>query len=280
MEVIKSIKKLRAELKKYRSDKKIGFVPTMGYFHEGHLSLMDKAKTESDIVVVSLYVNPTQFGPNEDLAVYPRDFERDEKLAKEHGVDIIFYPNNSEMYPDGYKTFVFTEDLSKKLCGKSRNNHFKGVTTIVAKLFNIIQPDIAVFGQKDHQQAIILQKMITDLNIPVKMIISPIIRETDGLAMSSRNKFLSKEARQEAKILFQALNEAKIAVENGELDSNILKMQITKKINQSTLANIEYVEIINNNDLNSVTGINSGTFAAVAVFYGKTRLIDNIILKN
>ena len=281
MKVIKTILELQKELNQYKiNNKKIGFVPTMGYFHEGHLSLMDKAKTESDIVVVSLYVNPTQFGPNEDLAVYPRDFERDEKLAKEHGVDIIFYPNNTEMYPDGYKTFVFTEDLSKKLCGKSRNNHFKGVTTIVAKLFNIIQPDIAVFGQKDHQQAIILQKMITDLNIPVKMIISPIIRETDGLAMSSRNKFLSKEARQEAKILFQALNEAKIAVENGELDSNILKMQITKKINQSTLANIEYVEIINNNDLNSVTGINSGTFAAVAVFYGKTRLIDNIILKN
>jgi len=278
MKVIKKIDELRRELKQYRNDKTIGFVPTMGYFHEGHLSLMDRAKAETDIVVVSLYVNPTQFGPNEDLAVYPRDFECDEQLAKEHGVDIIFYPDNDEMYPDGYKTYVYTEELSKKLCGKSRENHFKGVTTIISKLFNIVQPDVAVFGQKDHQQAIILERMVEDLNIPIKMIIAPIIREKDGLAMSSRNKYLSHEERKQSVILSLSLKAAKESVKKGETSAEIIKQQITSQINTSSLAKIDYIEIVNSKDLIDVKIIEKGTFAAVAVYYGKTRLIDNVVL--
>lgn len=280
MKVIKKIDELRAELKQYRHKKTIGFVPTMGYFHEGHLSLMDRAKAEADIVVVSLYVNPTQFGPNEDLDVYPRDFDRDERLAIEHGVDIMFYPDNSEMYPEGYKTYVYTEDLSRKLCGKSRANHFQGVTTIVTKLFNIVQPDIAVFGQKDHQQAIILQRMVDDLNIPVKMIVSPIVRESDGLAMSSRNKYLSQEERTQAVILSQSLKNAKKSVENGQTDATVIRQQIIDQIKTSPLAKIDYVEVVNTKDLNEVKTIEPGTFAAVAVFFGKTRLIDNVLLSD
>jgi pantoate--beta-alanine ligase len=279
LKVIKKIDELRAELNQYKNNKTIGFVPTMGYFHDGHLSLMDRAKKEADIVVVSLYVNPTQFGPNEDLDVYPRNFERDEKLAEEHGVDILFYPDNHEMYPHGYKTYVYTEDLSQKLCGKSRANHFRGVTTIVTKLFNIVQPDLAVFGQKDHQQAIIIQRMVKDLNMPIKIIVSPIIREKDGLAMSSRNKYLSKDERNQAVILYQSLQKAKKLVENGELDATILKEKIREEISTSSLAKIEYIEIINDKNLNSVEKIEAGTFAAVAVYFGKTRLIDNIVLR-
>ncbi len=278
MKTIKTIEALRKELALFRPDKTIGFVPTMGYFHDGHLSLMDQAKQECDIVVVSLYVNPTQFGPNEDLDVYPRDLDRDERLAKAHGVDIIFYPDNKEMYPEGYKTYVYTKELSRKLCGKSRENHFRGVTTIVAKLFNIVQPDVAIFGQKDHQQAIILQRMVTDLNIPVKLIIAPIIRESDGLAMSSRNKYLSPEERQQAVILSESLNQAKKTVENGEHSATTIKNQIIDTIKTAPLADIEYVEIINNKNLNTVDSIQPGTFAAVAVHFGNTRLIDNVIL--
>lgn len=251
----------------------------MGYFHKGHLSLMDRARDEADLVVVSIYVNPKQFGPNEDLEVYPRDFKRDEKLAIDHGVDIIFYPDNNEMYPEGFKTYVYTEDLSRKLCGKSRANHFRGVTTIVAKLFNIVRPDLAFFGQKDHQQAIILQRMVEDLNFPVKMIIAPIIREKDGLALSSRNKYLSPEERRQATVLYKALRRAKKLVEGGEESAAEIKKQITEKIETSPLANIEYVEIVNKKNLNAAETISKGTFAAVAVFYGQTRLIDNIILK-
>ncbi len=252
----------------------------MGYFHDGHLSLMDRARGETDIVVVSIYVNPTQFGPGEDLNVYPRDFKRDEKLAIDRGVSIIFYPDNNEMYPEGYRTYVYTEELSQKLCGKTRTNHFRGVTTIVTKLLNIVQPDLAVFGQKDHQQAIILQRMVKDLNIPVKLVIAPIVREKDGLAMSSRNKYLSPEERRQATVLYKALQRAKKLVEGGENSAAEIKQQIIDKIETSPLANIEYVEIINNKDLTAVKTITEGTFAAVAVFYGQTRLIDNIILKS
>lgn len=269
MKVIKTIEELRKELNQYRNNKTIGFVPTMGYFHEGHLSLMDRAKSEADIVVVSLYVNPTQFGPSEDLDVYPRDFERDEKLARDQGADIMFYPDNDEMYPQGFKTYVYTEDLSRKLCGKSRENHFRGVTTVVAKLFNIVQPNVAVFGQKDHQQAIILQRMVEDLNIPVRIIVAPIVRESDGLAMSSRNKYLSVEERKQAIVLSQSLKNAKNSVKNGQQSATIIKQQIMDQISGSSLAKIDYVEIINSKNLNDVNLIENGTFAAVAVYFGK-----------
>lgn len=279
MKIIKTIEELRSELGPYRQQRKtIGFVPTMGFFHEGHLTLMDRAKAESDVLVVSLYVNPTQFGPNEDLSVYPRDFERDEKMARERGVDILFYPDNSEMYPVGYKTFVYTKDLAKKLCGKSRENHFEGVTTIVTKLFNIVQPQVAVFGQKDHQQAIILQRIVTDLNIPVKIIVAPIVRENDGLAMSSRNQYLSSWEREQAVVLFQSLQKARESVRQGETSVTKIRNQIIAQISRSPLADIEYVEIVNPIDLERIAAITPGTFAALAVRFGKTRLIDNMVL--
>lgn len=279
MKVYHTIYDIRKELALFRSaGKTIGLVPTMGYFHEGHLSLMDVARKNCEIVVVSLFVNPTQFGPNEDLAKYPRDFERDEQMAKERGVDIIFYPDKDEMYPDPFLTYVMTEKLSGMLCGKSRPIHFRGVTTIVAKLFNIIQPDVAVFGRKDAQQAIIIKKMVADLNFPVEIIVAPIIRETDGLAMSSRNTYLSSEERRQAPIIYQALQKAIEMVRRGELDAGGVERSIRQQIETAPLARIEYIEIVNEKNLEPVKTIDPETFVAVAVRFGKTRLIDNVAL--
>ncbi len=277
MNIVKTISEIQKKIKKYKSEgKTVGFVPTMGFFHEGHLSLMDIAKEKCDIVVVSLFVNPTQFAPGEDLDIYPRNFERDEKLAISAGVDILFYPDLDEIYPKGYLTYIYTEQLSSILCGKFRKEHFQGVTTIVAKLFNIVQPNIAVFGQKDYQQAIIIKRMVRDLNFPIKIILGPIIRERDGIAMSSRNKYLSKEERDQAKIINIALKKAKEEFDSGIIEANIIKENIRKKIQTSDLARIEYIEIVNSVNLDSIKSVKSGTFAAVAVYYGKTRLIDNI----
>jgi len=277
MNIVKTISEIQKKIKKYKSEgKTVGFVPTMGFFHEGHLSLMDIAKEKCDIVVVSLFVNPTQFAPGEDLDIYPRNFERDEKLAISAGVDILFYPDLDEIYPKGYLTYIYTEQLSSILCGKFRKEHFQGVTTIVAKLFNIVQPNIAVFGQKDYQQAIIIKRMVRDLNFPIKIILGPIIRERDGIAMSSRNKYLSKEERDQAKIINIALKKAKEEFDSGIIEANLIKENIRKKIQTSDLARIEYIEIVNSVNLDSIKSVKSGTFAAVAVYYGKTRLIDNI----
>ncbi|RKY55580.1 MAG: pantoate--beta-alanine ligase [Candidatus Neomarinimicrobiota bacterium] len=279
MKIFRTIKNLRNELAHFRRvGKTIGLVPTMGYFHGGHLSLMDVARKDSDVVVVSLFVNPTQFGPNEDLERYPRDFERDRQLAEERGVDIIFYPDVKEMYPEPFYTYVYTEKLSKVLCGASRPIHFRGVTTIVAKLFNIVQPDIAVFGQKDAQQAIIIKQMVKDLNFPIKIIVAPIIREKDGLAMSSRNKYLSFEEREQAVVINRALTEAYKKVQSGVKNAKDIEYLIRKIINEATLAKIEYIKIVDDSTLENVESIEAGTFAAVAVFFGKTRLIDNVIL--
>jgi len=280
LKVYNTIYDIRKELASLREvGKTIGLVPTMGYFHEGHLSLMDVARKKSDVVVVSLFVNPAQFGPNEDLAKYPRDFERDEQMAKERGADIIFYPDKDEMYPDPFFTYVATEELSKVLCGTSRPIHFRGVTTIVAKLFNIVQPDIAVFGRKDAQQAIIIKKMVEDLNFPVEVVIVPIVREIDGLAMSSRNTYLSHEERKQAPIIYQSLQEAVEIVQWGELDAGSVEDSIRQQIETAHLARIEYIEIVSERDLRPVKVIEPGTFVAVAVFFGKTRLIDNVVLK-
>ncbi|HCL00010.1 MAG TPA: pantoate--beta-alanine ligase [Candidatus Marinimicrobia bacterium] len=279
MKVIRKISELRSELTIHRkAGSRVGLVPTMGYFHEGHLSLMDVARKDSDIVVVSLFVNPTQFGPNEDLVKYPRDFERDERLAKERGADIIFYPDSREMYPDPFLTYVITEKLSGVLCGESRPIHFRGVTTIVAKLFNIIQPDVAVFGRKDAQQAIIIKKMVADLNFPVEIIVAPIIREADGLAMSSRNTYLSSEERKQAPIIYRALQKATEMVQRGELNAGCVERSIRQQIETAPLARIEYIEIVNEKNLEPVKTIDPGTFVAVAVWFGKTRLIDNVVL--
>ena len=280
MQILTKIEDIRQELLVIRtSAKKIALVPTMGYLHEGHLSLVDVAKVNADVVVMSIFVNPTQFAPNEDLMRYPRDIERDERLARERGVDYIFHPEVAEMYPDPYFTYVVTEQLAKVLCGISRPTHFRGVTTVVAKLFNIIQPDVAVFGQKDAQQAVIIRQMVRDLNFTIKIIVAPIVREPDGLAMSSRNFYLTPEERQQAPIIFNALQAAREKVKNGLTDANQVRDQITKMIQTSPLARIDYVEIIDDQTLTPVETIKPGTFAAVAVYYGKTRLIDNIYLK-
>ena len=280
MQILTKIEDIRQELLVIRtSAKKIALVPTMGYLHEGHLSLVDVAKANADVVVMSIFVNPTQFAPNEDLMRYPRDIERDERLARERGVDYIFHPEVAEMYPDPYFTYVVTEQLAKVLCGISRPTHFRGVTTVVAKLFNIIQPDVAVFGQKDAQQAVIVKQMVRDLNFPIQIIVAPIVRESDGLAMSSRNVYLTPEERQQAPIIFNALQAARENVKNGLTDANHVRDQITKMIQTSPLARIDYVEIIDDQTLTPVETVKPGTFAAVAVYYGKTRLIDNIYLK-
>jgi len=279
MEIIKTIPEMRSTLQKYRKEEQvIGLVPTMGYFHEGHLSLMDIAREKSDVLVISIFVNPTQFGPDEDLDRYPRDIERDEKLARERGVDYIFYPDEEEMYSPNFCTYVKNIELSNLLCGATRENHFRGVTTVVSKLFNIINPDLAVFGQKDHQQAIIIKRMVKDLNFPVEIVLGDIIREEDGLAKSSRNTYLTAKERQQAPIIYQALKEAKNMVDRGKRSTEKLKKFIHDRIDSVELADIEYVEIVEDTMLESVDQIQPSTFAAVAVWFGDTRLIDNIIL--
>jgi pantoate--beta-alanine ligase len=279
MKVFRTIRELREELWIRRSHgQRISLVPTMGYFHEGHLSLMDLAREKSDFMVVSLYINPTQFGPDEDLARYPRDFTRDERLARERGTDVLFYPDNQEMYPDSFCTYVVPEKLSDVLCGRSRPTHFRGVTTIVAKLFNIIQPDLAVFGRKDAQQAIIIKRMVSDLNFPIEIIVAPIVRESDGLAMSSRNAYLTPAERQQAPVIFQALTQAAELVGKGEQKSVYVEEKIKKIIATASLAKIEYVQVVSEKDLQPVEKVEPGTFVAVAVWFGKTRLIDNLEL--
>lgn len=277
MDVISKIDVIREQLNTYRkAGKKIGLVPTMGYFHQGHLSLMEIARQKCDVVVTSLFVNPTQFAPGEDFETYPKNLTRDQELAKNQGVDILFVPTEKLLYPEPFFTYVISEKLSKVLCGNKRTNHFRGVTTIVAKLFNIVQPDIAVFGQKDYQQAIIIQKMVEDLNFPIEIIVAPIVREKDGLAMSSRNTYLTKEQRKQAPVIFKALSRAQELFQSGETNSKIIHALINETIKSSSLAKIEYIEIVNAKNLKKDLNIIPGTFVAVAVYYGKTRLIDNL----
>jgi len=279
MKLIEKIADLREEIKRFKREGKIiGFVPTMGYFHEGHLSLMEIARKRSDVLVVSIFVNPIQFGPNEDYNRYPRDLKRDLKLAEERGVDIVFHPDNREMYQENFQTYVNVEKLTKGMCGKYRPGHFRGVTTVVAKLFNIVQPDIAVFGQKDVQQAIVIKRMVGDLNFPVEIVVGPVIREHDGLAMSSRNTYLNDEERKQAPMIYKALKVAREKVKMGNRDAAKLKEIIENTIATAPLARIEYVEIVDDENLEPVSEVKPGTLAAVAVWFGKTRLIDNIYL--
>jgi pantoate--beta-alanine ligase len=280
MMIIKTIKEMKTVLAFHRAQMKIiGFVPTMGYLHQGHLSLIRRARQSSDIVVISIFVNPTQFGPQEDLALYPRDLKRDEELAEQEGVDYIFYPDVSEMYPEGYKTYVLVEELSKKMSGASRPGHFRGVTTIVLKLFNIIQPHYAYFGQKDAQQAIIIRRMVEDLNLDVKIEVAPIVREADGLAMSSRNSYLNAKERKAALVLHHALNLAQKLIKQGERNSAAIISQMEKLISQESLASIDYISIVDNRDLQELALINKEALIALAVYIGKTRLIDNITIQ-
>lgn len=279
--IIKTIKELDAQLAPYRNEgKTIGFVPTMGFLHEGHLSLIRRAKAENDIVVVSDFVNPTQFAPNEDFESYPRDIVRDEELATSAGADFIFHPSVSEIYPEGSSTFVEVEgDITKVLCGESRPSHFKGVTTVVAILFNIVKANKAYFGQKDAQQVAVLLQMVRDLHINIELVVCPIIREEDGLAMSSRNTYLSDESRKQSVVLNQSLLLAEGVFNNGENSTNKLIKIIADKINEMPLAEIDYVSIYDYPSLKVITKINQQALAAVAVKFGNTRLIDNIILK-
>lgn len=263
----------------HRKRQAIGFVPTMGYLHQGHLDLVKIAKQKTDVVVVSIFVNPAQFGPKEDLKKYPRDFNRDKKLLAKQGVDYIFYPTTKSMYPKHYATYIDLPALSNLLCGKSRPRHFRGVTTIVAKLFNIVKPDIAVFGQKDAQQAIIIKRMINDLNFPVKIYIAPTTREKDGLAMSSRNIYLTEDQRKQAVILYHALQHAKKMIKDGEKNIHKIIALIEELISTMSEAIIDYIEIVDADNLQPIKEIRGKVLIALAVKFGKARLIDNIIVK-
>ena len=255
----------------------------MGYLHEGHISLMRRARRlvgKGEVVVVSIYVNPTQFGPHEDFNRYPRDLERDQKLCREAGVDLIFAPGHEEMYPGKeaglYSTYVVEEELSKVMEGVARPGHFRGVTTVVAKLFNIVLPDVAVFGAKDFQQAAIIQRMVRDLNFPLKVVVAPTVRERDGLAMSSRNKYLNGDLRRQATVLWQAIQRAKaIVTKKRTAPSGPLKAELKSFIEQQPDARVDYVEIFDPNTLQPAAEARLGVQIAMAVFVGKTRLIDN-----
>lgn len=256
----------------------VGFVPTMGYLHEGHLSLVRQARRENDITVTSIYVNPTQFGPHEDYQVYPRDPDRDSELLKREGNDILFMPSDKEMYPEGYCSWVEVKGLTERLEGACRPGHFKGVTTIVTKLFNIVSPHKAYFGQKDAQQAIVIKKMVRDLNMNLEIVVMPTIREADGLAMSSRNVYLNPEERIQATILFRALNLAKKLRERGEKDATIVKNDMIELIKTQPLAEIDYVSIADPENLEELKEIRGPALCSLAVKIGKTRLIDNLII--
>ena len=278
--ILETIPELRKHLANWRkAQKSVGLVPTMGFLHEGHLSLIRRAKTGNDIVVVSVFVNPTQFGPNEDFESYPRNILRDTEMAMGAGADVIFYPTVSEMYPNGSSTFVeVAGNITRVLCGASRPSHFRGVTTVVNMLFNIVKPDRAYFGQKDAQQATVLMKMVKDLHMDIELIICSIVREADGLAMSSRNTYLSAEEREQALVLSKALEKGKEAFSKGERNVDSLIEIITNKINEMPLAAIDYVSIYDYPSLETIEIIDNNALAAVAVKFGKTRLIDNNLL--
>lgn len=281
MKIINTIKDIRIAVKEARRNgKTIGFVPTMGYLHEGHLSLVKKAKEENNLVVVSIFVNPTQFGEGEDFETYPRDLDRDSKLVQSVGADIVFSPTVKEMYPSEASTYVEIDGkITEKLCGASRPGHFKGVTTIVTKLFNIVTPDKAYFGQKDAQQVAVIEQMARDLCLDVEIVPCPIVREEDGLAMSSRNTYLDNDERRAATVLSKALAKAEDMIKTGERNASKISKFIVDKIKSEPLSEIDYIEIVNNRTLESIEEVEGNILIALAVKIGKTRLIDNIRLE-
>ena len=280
MKVVGTIKEVRNLVKEWKKNgESVGFVPTMGYLHEGHGSLITKARENNDKVVVSIFVNPLQFGPSEDLESYPRDLEKDSKFCESLGADLIFHPEPEEMYHDDFSSYVDMSVLTEELCGLSRPVHFRGVCTVVSKLFNIVQPDNAYFGEKDAQQLAVIRHMVEDLNFDIKIIGCPIIREEDGLAKSSRNTYLNEEERKQAVILNRALQKGKEQIESGERKSLEIKQTITQTIETMPLAKIDYVEVVDFQTLESIEEIKGEILAAVAVYIGKTRLIDNFIIR-
>lgn len=280
MQIANTIQQAQETIEQWRSSGlTIGLVPTMGYLHEGHESLMDAARSACDKVVVSIFVNPIQFGPNEDYDSYPRDLQRDAAICESHGADLIFHPSPDEMYPEGFSTFVQADALANTLCGASRPGHFRGVCTVVTKLFNIVQPAKAFFGQKDAQQLAIIKRMVRDLNIPVQVVGCPIVRESDGLAKSSRNTYLSADERQAALVLSRAIFAGQKAVEDGERNADALKHLMGDILTAEPLARIDYLEVVDGLTMQPVERIGDSALVALAVYIGNTRLIDNFIFE-
>jgi pantoate--beta-alanine ligase len=279
MEMIAAPREMQAWSLGWRAQgAKIALVPTMGYFHQGHLSLMEYGRTVADRLVVSLFVNPTQFGPTEDFGRYPRDLDRDAELARQVGVDLLYTPGVEQMYPAGYQTYVTAEEVSRGLCGASRRGHFQGVATVVLKLFNQVQPDTAIFGEKDYQQLVVIKRMAADLNVPVTVVGRPIVREPDGLAMSSRNTYLNPEERQAARCLYRALTAAQELVAAGEKSREKIVKAARQIITQAPHTSIDYLSLVDPESLQEVEAIQGAARLALAVWVGKTRLIDNALL--
>ncbi|MDD6339130.1 MAG: pantoate--beta-alanine ligase [Butyrivibrio sp.] len=284
MKVARTIKEVREQVTEWKKQGlTVGLVPTMGYLHEGHASLVDKAVSMCDRVVASDFVNPTQFGPNEDLESYPRDFEHDCRLLEEHGCDMVFYPSVDEMYPDGGgKTDTYVEildDMPKQLCGKTRPIHFRGVCTVVAKLFNIVLPDKAFFGQKDAQQLAIIKRMVRDMSYGIEIVGCPIVREEDGLAKSSRNTYLNEEERKAALVLSKAVFAGKKMVQDGERSADKLVEAMKEIISKEPMAKIDYVSAVSGRDMSTLKVLEGEILVAMAVYIGKTRLIDNFMME-
>ena len=279
MDIIKETAAMQQRCLELRAaGKTISFVPTMGYLHEGHLSLLREGRKRGDVLILSIFVNPAQFGPNEDLDSYPQDMANDLALSESVGVDLVWTPTPSQVYPDGYSTYVNVEGLTDVLCGASRPEHFRGVTTVVCKLFNVVQPHVALFGQKDFQQLTVIRRMVTDLNMPVEISGQPIVREEDGLAMSSRNVYLSTEQREQALILSKAITSAQKSVNAGETDVRLILADLRRMIEQQPDAKIDYLQICHQMTLDNQERVDADSVLLLAVFIGKTRLIDNSFL--
>ncbi|BCY19441.1 pantothenate synthetase [Leptolinea sp. HRD-7] len=276
MEIVRTLEELRAAKKNMKGT--IGLAPTMGFLHAGHISLVKRARQECDHVVVSIFVNPTQFAPNEDFAAYPRDLERDAALLKEAGTDLIFAPMDEVMYPQGYQTYVTVEEVTKVLEGAMRPTHFRGVTTVVAKLFNAVQPDKAFFGQKDAQQVAVLSRMVKDLNYNLEMVVCPIVRDRDGLALSSRNTYLDETQRKAALVLSRSLRKARSIFDSGERSSKAIRAAMEDVFAAEPAAKVQYVSIADTETLLEIDHIKSQALVSMAVYIGKTRLIDNTVL--
>ena len=277
MKVITSVAGMKSLARHWKKEgKSIGFVPTMGYLHEGHLSLVRESKKRTDVTVVSIFVNPAQFGPQEDFKKYPRDLEKDSAYLEKGGVDCLFYPDAAEIYPPAYRTYVEVRGLQDRLCGKSRPGHFRGVVTVILKLFDIVGPDRAFFGAKDAQQVLIIEKMAADLDLDVEVVTCPLVREPDGLALSSRNAYLSSEEKKAALVLSRSLRWAELAISAGERNATKVIAGIRSLIEAEPLARVDYVEAVDPLDLDSVVEIRGGVLIALAAFVGSTRLIDNL----